>query len=594
MDFKLRNFILDLDVIYIISNPDIAYNTFSKIICKHFVKTSNKPYKSCEDKKPWLTIGIITSIKTKNRLIRKKDSLAKLYKSKIKHYTNILRENYFKEEIQNANGNTKKQWKLLDRFLKNNNSSSLFTGDINVLNSHFANIGSKLASTIPHKNRIKEKTNINSIYLAPITEQEISNKIKLLKADKACGPDNISISLVKLLEENLCKPLAYIFNLCIENGVYPKELKKATITPIYKNKGELSDPNNYRPISLLPTFNKIFEKCLYDRLYSFVTKHGILSNSQFGFRKNLNTEDAISKLISKIDNNTVVVFLDLQKAFDTVDYSILMDKLERLGIRGIAWKLFNSFLSDRVCNTRVKNNVSRWEKITCGTPQGSCLSPLLFNLYINDIANLNLNGEIILFADDTALIVKSTTNLFSKVNTDLCNIRDWLQANKLSLNLGKTEYIDFSRNTDKNGILIHDYSCNPSVNSCSCNIIKAVDSYKYLGCIIDKNLTFQIHIDKVIKSIRSHKKTLNVAIEKSLKKSVYSACVQSHIQYAIKIWGKTDLSHLSEIHSKIIKNFQIDEVLLADKLFLYSTMQKEFKCGKDRKTFLEQNYYKIT
>uniref|UniRef100_A0A1B6GF67 Reverse transcriptase domain-containing protein n=1 Tax=Cuerna arida TaxID=1464854 RepID=A0A1B6GF67_9HEMI len=312
------------------------------------------------------------------------------------------------------------------------------------MNKFFVNIGSELASKITDLEYEKLKTNPNSLYLSEITKLEIENKIKLLKNYKASGSDKIPIKFIKNLVYIISEPLAYIFNLCIETGIFPDKLKIATINPIYKNEGILSDPSNFRPISLLPIIGKIFEKCLYERLYSYLEKYNLLSRKQFGFRVNKNTEEAINLVVSNINQNTLITFLDLKKAFDTVDFKILLYKLEKLGIRGKCLNLFASYLDNRFCNTRIGNKISNLEKITCGVPQGSCLGPLLFLMYINSITDLDLNSKLVLFADDTALIVKGN-ELYKKTNEDLTKIKYWLQQNKLTLNLQKTEYIDFSK-----------------------------------------------------------------------------------------------------------------------------------------------------
>ena len=223
------------------------------------------------------------------------------------------------------------------------------------------------------------------------------------------------------------------------------------MTPFYKSDDKLLI-NNYRPVSILPVFSKILERLMYNRLLQFINKHKILYNYQFGFRKGYSTTMAlrilVDKIMSALDKGDFVVgvFLDLSKAFDTVNHQILLNKLFKYGIRGLALKWFESFLCERKQFVVYNNVKSRESLITCGVPQGSILGPLLFLLYINDMANISKLLFIILFADDTNLFLngKSVLNIIQEMNTELEKIVNWLTVNQLSLNINKTSYIIFS------------------------------------------------------------------------------------------------------------------------------------------------------
>jgi len=564
---KINLFTNSLNEIYSYNDPNLTYNILSNQIIKHFIKL---PKQICISKKenPWITIGIKTSIKIRNKLFRKKQNLtlAKYYKSKLSHYCNILRENYFKEQIYYSS-DTKQQWNLLAEFLKTNHKKCNYKGNINEMNKFFATIGSELASKIPEsKIKFNYKSHVNSMFLSEITEEEIFNKIKLLKLDKAKGSDNISIKLIKNISHIIVKPLAYIFNLCFQKGIVPDKFKIATIAPIYKNEGPLNNPSQFRPISLLPITAKLFEQCIYERLYSYLEKNNILSSKQYGFRINKNTEEAINSLVNKINlkQNNLVVFLDLKKAFDTVDHNIMLSKLETYGIRGNVLNLFKSYLNNRYCNTKIGNLTSELDKITCGVPQGSCLGPLLFILYINSITELKLHGELTLFADDTCLFLKAKNNqeLYIKTNSDLYTIQNWLNANKLSLNVQKTEFIDFSPVINTN------YSI--QINN---NIIKRVESYKYLGCIINKHLDFSQQIESTERLIKKSCKALNVCINPIFKKSVFSAFVMSFLNYALSTWGSKNVYNLQKTQEYLIKKYNITNVLSLNDLYIHKRIQ---------------------
>ena len=234
--------------------------------------------------------------------------------------------------------------------------------------------------------------------------------------------------------------------MSVEQGIYPSKLKLAKVIPIYKSNDE-SDPSNYRPISLLSVFNRIFEKMMYNRLKAFLEKFGILHESQYGFREKRSTEHAILEIINQIQTNmdrklyTCGIFIDLQKAFDTVDHTILLKKLDHYGVQGIVNDWFTSYLTARKQITEIGPlNISKKATVLSGVPQGSVLGPLLFLVYINDICNSCNQMKFYLFADDTNLLYadKNLKSLESTKNDELCKLYDWLIANKLSLNIKKS------------------------------------------------------------------------------------------------------------------------------------------------------------
>ena len=248
----------------------------------------------------------------------------------------------------------------------------------------------------------------------------------------------------------ISQPLFVLLKKSLEHGIYPTKLKVAEVIPIYKS-DDPSDPSNYRPISLLSVFNRIFEKMMYYRLKSFLEKKNIFNDSQYGFREKRSTEHAILDIINQIENNmdnkmSCGIFIDLKKAFDTVDHLILLQKLDHYGVRGVINNWFASYLLGRQQTTQIGvKNISKKEVILSGVPQGSVLGPLLFLVYINDISNSSDQLKFYLFADDTNLLYadKNLRALENKVNAELSKIYDWLIANKLSLNIKKSNFVIF-------------------------------------------------------------------------------------------------------------------------------------------------------
>ena len=318
-------------------------------------------------------------------------------------------------------------------------------------NHFFTNIGQERASQIPKSSKTFE-TYINKVNVIMDSKLLSINELKdaffSLKINKSSGIDNDSFNIIRKCFWVLCEPLIYLFQLSPENGAFPDDLKIAKVTPIYKA-GDNSDISNYRPISVLPCFSKILERLMYNRLYKYL-KENILYEKQFGFQSEYSTNDAIVHLVEKTFDSfekeqfTLGVFIDLSKAFDTVDHSILLKNLKLYGItdKNLAW--FERYLSNRKQYIEIdENSETDLKYVTCGVPQRSILGPLLFLVYVNDLPNVSHLLDPIMFADDTNFFFnhKEIKHLFTAGNNELENIEDWFTGNKLSLNVEKNKIL---------------------------------------------------------------------------------------------------------------------------------------------------------
>ena len=279
-----------------------------------------------------------------------------------------------------------------------------------------------------------DNPNEHTVFLAPTSPLEVLNIITLNIRNKATGPQSIPFTILHLIKNIIAQPLSDIHNLSFQTGIYIDQLKISRVTPVFKEKGSNLSTENHRPISLLSNINKIFEKIMYKRIYEFLEKHNIIYPNQFGFRLFHSTIHALTHMTesirTSIDNNMFVagIFIDLQKAFDTVDHNILLSKLNNYGIRGTANEWFRSYLTNRKLFVSISGSKSYIAPVKYGVPQGSVLGPLLFLIYINDLHNAIIHSKTCHFADDTAILSanQSLKQLQKHVNTDLKQLCHWL------------------------------------------------------------------------------------------------------------------------------------------------------------------------
>lgn len=429
-------------------------------------------------------------------------------------------------------------------------------------NHFFATIGKNLESLLPRPANdpldfLNDANVDDRMTLLPVSNDIIMSIIVNLK-NTGPGADNISAVLLKKLAPHLINEITYLMNLCLESQTFPDILKVAIVKPLFKS-GMTNDFGNYRPISILPVLSKVLERILHSQLSDFLEQNNVLYDYQFGFRKLHSTfmpisliHDQITSSLSK-NKSCVGIYLDLKKAFDTVDHEILLKKMSRYGIQNDSLQIFRSYLRNRIQITRLDdlNIMSQPENICVGVPQGSILGPILFTIYINDIYKSSLVPRYFLFADDTSIFFsgKSLSDVEHKVNQELPLICAWLCSNRLSLNTSKTFYQIYSVGDKKPDISIY-------LNQTQIN---RSESVKYLGVNMDENLKWKTHITKTCNTLRRNIGVIARArfmLNNKTLLLLYNSLILPYLSYNACIWGtnfETNLSKVINLQKRIIR-----------------------------------------
>ena len=580
---KFRNHLSEADwsQFYKTTDPNEALDKFYQIYNKSFnlsfpLRTLSR---NCAKDKDWITKDLKKRINKRNKLFQEKTlnptpqniNLYKTIRNEVATELDKAEKQYYSEKFNNGKNSLKALWDIAGTIINPNklkkhtiiksiNYKGKITTDKNEIaesmNDFFSNVGEKLA------NKIKSQTDYqrylknpisNSMTIQEADEEEIIKTILSLQSKKSAGADGIRPMLIKKCCQQLYKQILHLMNLSLKTNTVPDKLKIAKVIPVHK-KEDKSDPSNYRPISLLSMLHKILEKLMCKRLTEFLNDNKIIYKYQFGFRAKHSTTQAVTEivdnLLKEIDSGKITagIYLDLSKAFDTVDHSILLTKLKHYGVRGEALKWFVSYLTNRQQFTVANGVCSNKQNVLYGVPQGSVLGPLLFLIYVNDISSALPKHKLRLFADDSNIFVSDINprSLKNQMIEVLKNMDEWFKANKLTINMSKTKYSIFVKPRSDIPNILNSVTVNGTK-------ISRVSDSKYLGLILDDKLNWSKHIDelneKLSKTVQAYK-IVTSFINTRAKYMLYYAYFYSRIQYGCEIYSTAQNQKLKAIQVK--------------------------------------------
>ena len=561
------------------SDPNINYEFVNRCICdllqKYFPRKLVKFRKYRHKKSKWITHGILRSIFYKDKLYSKLKAMNpldphyievrtnyKTYNSILKKCIRLAKKQYYENVFKQFKSDIKKTWGMINSIL-NKSDKKTFLPDFFLINGqrvtdkqvisdefnkYYTEVGIRLANSI----EVPPGLTFQS-YLADSVIQQFDFKlvnrndvlaaIDSLNSKTSSGFDGLSTIMLKSVKYEVCDSLTLIINQSLTTGLFPEKLKIAKVIPLHKG-DDKSDISNYRPISMLSSVSKVFERIIHDQLYQYFDSNKLFYHSQYGFRKQRSTElaalELVEYILTEMDKNEtpINVYLDLSKAFDTLDHDILLHKLIHYGLKEKATDLLRNYLQNRTQFVAIDNISSAQMPLKVGVPQGSILGPLLFIIYVNDMTSATRAFHPIIYADDTTLA--ASLNSFVAgieepevyLNDELQKVSNWMKANKLSINKRKTKAMVF--HTPQRRIL------HPSIRIDNTDI-EYVTQFNFLGIIIDKNLNWKAHKDMISKRISKFIGVINKlknTIPQSALLHIYNSLVQSHLTYGMLLWGR--------------------------------------------------------
>ncbi|OWF47171.1 RNA-directed DNA polymerase from transposon BS [Mizuhopecten yessoensis] len=541
---------------------DIACETFTNVFIEFATMCiPTKEVMIRPNDKPWMTSDLRKNIRKRDRLhkiARKSNRLHDIQKFKSqRNKVNNMKKYSRLDFYENVHGiiddyfssDPKAYWRLIKRLMKSSGTSQTIPtlvdpvteniissdeGKSNLLNEYFCSI-----------TRINER-NVRVPDIAPKTNKtfdsirlnytEIMDVLQILKLGKASGQDEISHYMLKNVCHTICKPLELLFNISLSAGVYPKLWKLAKVMPLFK-KGDRHSPLNYRPISLLSTVGKVFERVIFKHIYNYFFENSLFYKYQSGFLPGHSTVYQLIEMYHNIclsleeKKHTCIVFCDISKAFDRVWHNGLYIKLKSYGIGGELLVWLKDYLHQRQQKVCVNESFSKLGSIDAGVPQGSILGPLLFLIYINDIADI-FDSASRLFADDTSLQCSSSSCLEIQtiLNKDLESLNSWAKTWLVTFNPDKTDVLFFSNRNDVDALLELEFDG---------NILDFSDSHKHLGVTLNSSVKWGDHIEAVYSSVMKKinvLRKLKFLLKRDALLRIYRTFILPILEYACELW----------------------------------------------------------
>lgn len=495
----------------------------------------------------------------------------KHYRNKVVHEISESKSKYYTNALNDNITNPKLLWKIFKEIApaeSNISTEFLIVNNVkytnhyeisNIFNNYFINIINEIKEQIPTfqtdftklelfvDGRLPENIKFN---IPCITEQKVANLLRNLDTNKATGLDGIDAFFVKMGSSALVKSITSLCNLSISSGIFPTVWKKARVSPSHKGES-INERSNFRPLSILSILSKILERHVFDSSYGFLQQYRLLNENQHGFRKSHSCETLLlslyESLITNINKGEIngLILLDFSKAFDLVDHDLLLKKLEiyHFGQNTINW--FHSYLSERSQRVQFKTSLSDTLQINSGVPQGSILGPLLFIIFINDLSLLQNNSMSFNFADDSTLMVSSSSTdcINTDLNHDIGLVSEWVNGNLMTLNFKKTKSMKiYSKRKFNDPDLL--------ITKANNQAIEEVNSFKLLGVHIDSQLQWEDHISNVFQIINKRLFLLkrirhNLPLHSCVM--FYNALINPHLLYCCTVWGNASNERLNDL-----------------------------------------------